>query len=217
MANTKNLPKYDAQGRRLQSFGHGDVELITSDDSSNKIIDMIVRTIRRKGGKQAAFPETEKGFEDFKNATVAYLEEVKEYNTDDSHEQKMLVDIESWCVSIGISRATLSTYYRTRSETWKNFIDLVKNGIVAVKKHYASFGKMPPVLFIFDSINNFGYTDVKNITIDTNNAATTAELSPEQIAQQIDADIPMDMIEASDALPTADIFDLESKRKEVLQ
>ena len=163
MANTAHLPKYDEKGRRLQSFKHGDVEPIRADDTSNQLIGMLVRTLKK--ARPPIYEPDEEGFNRFKAATIAYLEEVKAYNEDPSHEQKLLLDIESWVTSIGMSRMTLSKYYNERGQIWKDFIDLVKSGIVAVKKDYAARGKMPPVLFIFDSINNFHYMNVTDIHV----------------------------------------------------
>ena len=35
--------------------------------------------------------------------------------------------------------------------------DLVKDGIMACKKQLASTHRMPPLIYIFDAVNNFGY------------------------------------------------------------
>lgn len=195
MANTAHLPKYDERGRRLQSFGHGDVEPITADDSSNQLIGMAIRTLKSgKGGSMGTYPNTEEGFDMFKAATVAYLEEVRQYNSDESHEQKMLLDIESWCITIGISRRTLCTYYAQRSQTWKDFIDLVKTGILATKKDFASRGKTPPILLIFDAVNNFSYRNTSDIRIETEttNKLYDGIMSTEEIRKRIEEDIPID-------------------------
>ena len=87
--------------------------------------------------------------------------------------------------------------------------------ILSLLETWTIEGRLNPASSCFLYKNLGSYVDT--VTIEARQESDVkATLSPDEISKQIESDIPVDMIEASDALPTADIFDLESKRKEVL-
>lgn len=110
-----------------------------------------------QAGTGAKYPDTDEGLKEFRQATQRYFDYVRSANMGISDGEPILIlDVEGWAVAVGISRATLASY-RKRGGEWVTFIDFCKDCILSDKKVRASSGKMPPVLFIFDSVNNFGY------------------------------------------------------------
>ena len=90
----------------------------------------------------------------FKEKTEQYFDFISRANI--GNEKGICADIESWCTSLGITRATLSNYHG-RSGAWAEYIDYVRECILAMKKQFAFAGKIPPVTFVFDATNNHGY------------------------------------------------------------
>lgn len=115
-----------------------------------------------QAGTGAKYPDTDEGLKEFRQATQRYFDYVRSTNMGISDGEPILIlDIESWAVSCGISRATLASY-RKRGGEWLEFIDFCKDCILSDKKARASSGKMPPVLFIFDATNNFNYRNASD-------------------------------------------------------
>lgn len=126
-------------------------------DDLNSILDMSIGSI--KLGRPAKFPETEQGFEDFRQASIEYLEYVRETNNCPDNENHLIPDVESWATFLGTTRQTILTYEKSRSEAWQDFISLMKGAITACKKQLAFRQKIPTVLAVFDLANNSGYVN----------------------------------------------------------
>ena len=100
------------------------------------------------------YEPTPEGFALFKERTEQYFDFIRKANN--GIEKSVCADVEGWCTSLGITRATLSNY-RSRSGAWTEYIDYVRECILAMKKQFAFAGKIPPVTFVFDATNNHGY------------------------------------------------------------
>lgn len=115
-----------------------------------------------QSGSGAKYPDTPQGLQEFRKATELYFDYVHTTNLGiEDGEPVLILDVEGWAVSVGISRATLASY-RKRGGEWRDYIDFCKDAILSDKKVRASNGRMPPVLFIFDSCNNFGYRNASD-------------------------------------------------------
>lgn len=158
------VQKYDDDGNRLQTFPKGKYEVMTADDPTNALIDIGIQALRTKPPKYEPTPE---GLELFKQRTIAYFDHLKEVNTNRENEQRLIADIESWCVYCQITRATLNNYRRGRGEDWAAFIDRTKDLILAMKKDQAMRFKAPPMVFVFDAVNNFGYRNTNQVELVT--------------------------------------------------
>ena len=134
-------------------------------DDLNSILDMSIRSI--KMGRPARFPDTEQGLEDFKMASVNYLEYIRETNNNPDNEHNLIPDIESWATYLGTTRMTILTYEKSRGEDWKEFIALVKGAITAMKKQLAFRQKIPTLLAVFDLTNNSGYVNTSEFKLQT--------------------------------------------------
>ena len=132
-------------------------EVMIVPDDLNSILDMSIKSI--KLGRPAKFADDMQGLEDFKQASIEYLEYVRRTNNDEANEHNLIPDVESWATYIGTTRATILTYEKTRNEEWQDFIALVKGAITACKKQLAFRQKIPTVLALFDLTNNSGYVN----------------------------------------------------------
>ena len=95
----------------------------------------------------------------------------------------MIPDIEAWAVFLGITRQTLWTYEKRGSE-WRDVIEYYKGVIQATKKQLALNYKVPPAVFIFDSVNNHNYLNVSEYKMtQLTPAAETENNIDEQIKQ----------------------------------
>ena len=155
-----------------------DVEIIP--DDLNSILDMSIKSI--KPGRKCKFENTKEGLEDFKEASIAYLEYVKKTNNDPENEHHLIPDIESWATYLGTTRKTIADYERNRDGDWKEFISLIKGAITACKKQLAFRQKIPTVLAIFDLTNNSNYINASQFTLkpegteDSDKALTARDL-----------------------------------------
>lgn len=150
---------------------------LTDSDNVAAVTNILLETI--KVGRPAIYPETKQGLEEFKKATIAYLEHVQRIN-ESQIKKKVMVDIESWACYLGTTRATICSYERTRGEPWKQFIGLVKNGIAAVKKEVAFHGQIQPMIAVFDLANNHSYKNTSEFKIE----AGPKEPKPREITME---------------------------------
>lgn len=138
-----------------------DVEIIP--DDLNSILDMSIKSI--KLNRKCKFENTKEGLEDFKEASIAYLEYVKKTNNDPENEHHLIPDIESWATYLGTTRKTINDYERNRENDWKEFIAQMKNIVTACKKQLAFRQKIPTVLAMFDLTNNSDYVNSNQFTL----------------------------------------------------
>ena len=127
-------------------------------DDTKAILTMCIDSLKQRRGMPSKYPDTEQGFQDFVNKSICYFEYVDTVNQDESNSMRMIPDIESWCVFLGISRYALMNYTR-RNQAWFDMIQGFKDCILSTKKQLAMCFKIPPVVAIFDLTNNHGYVN----------------------------------------------------------
>lgn len=149
---------------------------LSDSDNISAVTEILLETV--KAGRPPAYPETEQGLEEFKQNTVAYINHVQTINSGDDDSKKVIVDIESWACYLGTTRATIATYERTRSEDWKQFIAVVKNGIAAVKKEAAFHGQMQPMIAVFDLANNHSYKNTNEFKLEVDTKDSDRKVLP---------------------------------------
>ena len=154
---------------------------LTEIDNISAVTNILLETV--KVGRPAAYEDSPAGLEAFKLRTIEYLEHVQRVNESDDMEKKVVVDIESWSCFAGITRATLSTYERTRGEDWQQFIAFVKNGIASVKKEAAFHGQIQPMIAVFDLANNHSYINTNEFKLKVDKEEPQQpQRTPEEIA-----------------------------------
>lgn len=140
-----------------------------------------------KAGRPPAYMETDQGLEEFRKKTLDYINHVQTINSGDDDSKKVIVDIESWACYLGITRATIATYERSRNSDWKQFIAVVKNGIAAVKKEAAFHGQMQPMIAVFDMANNHDYKNTNEFKLNVSPGVDDRKVLP--------ADAKIDLLE----------------------
>lgn len=126
-------------------------------DDLNSVLDMSIRSIQL--GRPTKFDNNDRGLHEFKEASIGYLEYVRETNNSPDNEHHLIPDIEGWATYLGITRRTLLNYEKCRGEEWSEYIGLVKGAITSCKKQLAFRQKIPTVLAMFDLTNNSGYVN----------------------------------------------------------
>ena len=145
-------------------------------DDTTAILDMIIDKSTERMGRPCQYANDRKGLESFIQNTVSYFEYVNAINSNEDMDKKLIPDIESWAVYLGITRATIFNYEQ-RGNEWREVIAYYKNAIASIKKQLALTFKIPPMIMAFDFTNNHGYcntnefkltTEVKSADTETN-------------------------------------------------
>ena len=144
---------------------------------------------KRRGGVTAKYPPDDDGLQMFIDVTRDYFTTLRECNTS-GEDFKVVPDIESWCAFLGISRQTLMTYNR-RGGAWSETIEYLKTCICSCKKSLADRGKIPPMVAIFDMINNHHYLNTSEFRISTQveQSPMTITRTSEEIMAQYDRNL----------------------------
>lgn len=128
------------------------------------ILDLCITSLEKRRGRPAEYPETPAGLADFTEKSLDYFRYVNKVNADPDEKKKLIPDIENWSLFLGVSRQTVFTYERRGGE-WKAIIGQFKNAIAAVKKEMAMTYKVPPMLAIFDFVNNHNYMNTNRVEL----------------------------------------------------
>lgn len=182
MAKTQ-VRKRNEDGDRLATYPKGQYTELTKDscDPLTAIIDMGIHSL---AGRPPAYADSAEGLALFRQRTVAYFEHLKAVNTDRENEAVLLADIEGWATFLQITRATIWNY-RKRGDDWAFFIDRVKTLILTMRKDAAGRFKMPPMVYVFDCVNNFDYVNTNQIELKTETEEKTAPRMSEEELQRI--------------------------------
>lgn len=171
MSRKNNKDEYGATYADTAYKYNGVPKVDLVQDDIGAVLDMGIEAIKRYGGRPPVYEPTMQGLEAFKQETIRYFNHVKTVNMDENMEKKVVCDIEGWCVFCGITRMTLCKYYRQRGSEWKNFIDYVKEIITTTKKQNAFTYRTPPMIAVFDLVNNSNYVNTNQVKITTDQAA----------------------------------------------
>lgn len=165
MNNSKLVPygKQSGKGMKLS-------EKIETDDMS-AILDMAIDVSTARAGRPAEYPNTTAGIENFINKTIDYFEYVNSINANPELERKLIPDIENWAMYLGVTRQTIWSYQQ-RGKEWKDMIEYYKNVIAAVKKQLAMNYKIPPMVYVFDAVNNHNYLNSTEFKMKVNKPET---------------------------------------------
>ena len=116
--------------------------------------------------------------------------------------------VELLATALNTSRQTIWGWEQ-RGGRLGNAVSQAKRIINALLTEWGAEGKMNPIYVIWSQKNNFGYRDSVSVEMDSPRQLA-ATLSPEQIAERIARDIPIDDVPAEPE--TADIVSFDSRR-----
>lgn len=134
----------------------------------------------RKAGRLSSFPDNQEGMEAFVLATQRYFQYIADANKE--NEEKLIPDIEGWCIFLGITKQTVLNYAK-RSQDWADTIEYIKESILAAKKQLAFRFKIPPVVYLNDVSNNHDYLNTNEFKLVTSNKNN--EMTPTRTAAEI--------------------------------
>lgn len=185
MKNEPNLEDF-RQTDYVRKAGEGfEYEAACADDLES-LLTLAVQSARGNG--ICKYPHTAEGLALFKEKSIRFLEYVRDQNriADDEGKRRLVPSIEAWACYCGISRQTILEYQKQRSQDWKDFVVWMKNAIQGCKSQLAICGKVPPAIFIFDSVNNSGYANTDTIRIQpiAEHESLPMVESPESIASR---------------------------------
>lgn len=185
MKNEPNLEDF-RQTDYVRKVGEGfEYEAACADDLES-LLTLAVQSARGNG--VCKYPHTPEGLALFREKSIRFLEYVRDQNriADDEGKRRLVPSIEAWACYCGISRQTILEYQKQRSQDWKDFVVWMKNAIQGCKSQLAICGKVPPAIFIFDSVNNSGYANTDTIRIQpiAEHESLPMVESPESIASR---------------------------------
>lgn len=164
------------------TYNKGSCIAVDADDLTT-ITRLVEDSLKRTKGTQAKYENSEQGLSIFMERATDFFSYINEVNSNPDLEKKLIPDVENLCCYLGITRKTLALY-RKRNEQWEQAIDLVKDGIMACKKQLAQTHRMPPLIYIFDAVNNFGYHNATEFHLkadEPKDTATTPSIPIEEI------------------------------------
>ena len=164
--NDNGLVPYE--GKKGKRSGRGVKQCLPLETNDmTAILNMTIEVSTKRAGRPAEYPNTKQGLDEFIQCTIDYFEYVNTVNANPDLERKLIADIESWSVFLGITRQTL-WIYEQRGGEWADCIQYYKNAIGAVKKQLALNYKIPPMIYVFDATNNHNYVNSTEFKLDNN-------------------------------------------------
>lgn len=191
------------------NHGRHQCEPIQTGDQTASLT-LILDSMKKYGGRPFIYPNTQEGLELFIKNSEDFFRYAAELNARPDIEKKLILDVESWTVYIGISRKTLFTYAE-RGGAWADTINHIKNMINESKKQLALNYKIPPVLYMFDAANNHDYANTSEFKIQSNlivNQGETTALEKEMVSSGLtwnEAKGDFDVIESKGEFIDVDI------------
>lgn len=119
-------------------------------------LNMAIDESVKRMGRPAVYPPDNQGLDNFVQKSIDYFEHVNAVNSNPDIQDKIIPDVESYAIFLGITRKTLLMYQR-RGGIWDEVISQFKEVIVAAKKQLAFTYRIPPIFAVFDLVNNGDY------------------------------------------------------------
>ena len=178
----QNNERLNKDGLRQQDYKKGKYQPMTADDLT-AIIEIGTTAIEKRYGAHPKYTADASGLQEFICQSKNYLNYVQTVNSNPEVERKLIIDIESWCVFLGITRETLRQY-AGRSKEWQDFIAFFKEIIASGKKQLSLTGKIPPMIAVFDLTNNHNYRNTNEFHLQTTQNEPEQELSAEELLKK---------------------------------
>ena len=175
----RKIKKRDENGYRILDFAKGDFEVTETANDLTAVVDDSIRSlqaVKARGGRPAVYAPTKEGLQDFLEDCSEYFRRINSINQNPDMERLVVPDVEGLCAHLQITRQTLHNYAATRSDDWREAIELVRTCIASAKKQLANTYRIPPVFALFDLVNNHGYRNATEFKL-------TTEETPRQIEE----------------------------------
>lgn len=137
---------------------------------------------------QAKYENSAEGLQRFMDDAIRYFEMLRDGNADRDADKQMFPSIETLALFMGVTRKTIAQYAK-RSEAWEQAIDAVRSAIAACKAELAAHYRIPPMVHLFDMVNNYQYHNTSEFrliadTVGTDRVPALSVDELEQIASQ---------------------------------
>lgn len=176
---------------KRKNFKNYESEIETLSMTSD-VYDIAIESLERTKSRPPVYSNDQEGLERFKTMTLEYMKEIRKRNVEaeNSKRMRLIPSVEMWAAYLGITRQTIHTYEHNYNAEYKEFIQQFKNVIAAVKKELAENGKIPPVIHIFDFVNNHSYLNTNNVTVNTTTSTDNSSfiLPSERVAALLKSD-----------------------------
>lgn len=146
-------------------------------DDLKAIVTMTCESIKRRGITQVIFPDTEEGLQ-------AFMDGAKEYFQMLTESDGLLPGVEGLCVHLGISRQSLFGYEK-RGGNWTAAIQYIKTCIASAKQQLAQTGRIPPIIFVFDMVNNYNFVNTNQVRISRDDASEGKQRSNAELLESL--------------------------------
>lgn len=177
----KNDPMRPAEYKRKRANG---VEVIPR--ATRALVNTLDLALQN-ADKRCVYPDTEAGRKQFESDALEYLRTVASLNAQllekGTESKPILPSIEGMAAYLHMSRTTIFMYSK-RDDEWRELIDRLKTIMYSARSQAASDGSMPPMIFVFDSVNNFQYNDVKEFHL-TEGEPEKPRMTADEIRQRI--------------------------------
>lgn len=153
-----------------------------SADDTQAINSMVNAALKNLGGRPATYPYSEAGLATLIENSLGYFEYVAKANKQLDEKKQLILDVDSYALFLGISKKTLSEYEKRGGE-WARSILLFKDAIAASKKQLIFRGVVPPMVAIFDLVNNHNYYNTNSFVLETK-AADDSKISEDNALEE---------------------------------
>lgn len=156
------------------------------------ICQFAIESLKRHGGHNAKYDRTEAERQRFLNDCIAYFQCLYDANQDKEQDQMLIPSIEGLCLFLGISRTTLFNYCN-RSDDWQETVNMARNAVATARTELATHYKIPPLLHLFDMVNNHkGYYNTSQFVISAEppqDATQVPAITPSQLQRIAENDV----------------------------
>lgn len=175
---------------KRETYNKGSCEMLEPDDLT-ALTQLAVSSLKRHGGQIAKYENSQAGLEQFVQKSAEFFEYCNEVNASLEPQQRLIPDIESWCVFLGVTRVTIHQYTK-RSPQWSETIDMIKGCILMAKKQLAMHNRIPSLIFLFDATNNHNYVSTSefHLVADSPQDTISPSIAESELARIAEPQLP---------------------------
>lgn len=123
----------------------------------------LMLTSYKKRKTMAFYEDTDEDLERFKTDTERYFRELVTINAGKNEKEEVLPSFEAWAAFMGLTKRKIKQYEKERKGEWPAFIEYVKGLISSRRLTAAEHGRIPPMIHVFDMVNNYGYQNTNQV------------------------------------------------------
>ena len=184
LGNTAACARKDTMSKTIKYKRKGECLQLEQNDLQG-ICQFAIESLQRHGGRNAKYANTEEERQRFVNDCIGYFRCLYDANQEKEQDQMLIPSVEGLCLYLGISRVTLFNYCK-RSDEWSETVNMARNAIATARTELATHFKIPPLLHLFDMVNNHPrYYNTSQFVISTEQPedTQTPQIAESQLAR----------------------------------